>query len=105
MRAARNGRVEEKRRLAPAAVAPVKRERGNAGFADTESPTARAVPFLVAGLFGAVFLLGLALIPARAVPWPRALRAVDDRREELAFFGALGLLATGLFYVLAVLAT
>jgi len=38
----------------------------------------------------AVLLLGLALVPAHAVPWYWVSRALEDRRGELALFGALG---------------
>jgi hypothetical protein len=69
-----------------------------AGFGSPESPTTRAAPILLAGLFGAVFLLGLALTPAGAVPWSRASRALDDRREQIAMLGAMGLFATALLF-------
>jgi len=54
--------------------------------------------FVSSGL--AVLLLGLALIPARAVPWYWAARTLVDRRGELTFFGALGLFAAA-FLLLA----
>jgi hypothetical protein len=69
-----------------------------AGLGSPRSTTAKAAPFLLAGLFGAVFLLGLALTPARAVPSSRASRALEDRREEIAALGAMGLFATGLLF-------
>jgi hypothetical protein len=67
---------------------------------DLESPAAKAMPFLLTGLFAAALFLGVALTPARAVPWERASRALHDRREEIALFGGLGLVATGLFFLL-----
>ena len=69
-----------------------------AGLGSPRSPTTKAAPFLLAGLFGAVLLLGLALTPARAVPSSRASRALEDRREEIAALGAMGLFATGLLF-------
>jgi hypothetical protein len=69
-----------------------------AGLGTPRSPTTKAAPFLLAGLFGAVLLLGLALTPARAVPSSRASRALEDRREEIAALGAMGLFATGLLF-------
>ena len=56
------------------------------------------MPILLAGLFGAVFLFGLAMTPASAVPWTRVSRALDDRREQIALLGAMGLFATGLLF-------
>lgn len=54
------------------------------------------------GLLGAgVVLLGLALVPAYAVPWYRASRTLEARRGELALFGALGLFAAAFFLLQA----
>lgn len=88
------------------AVAPRAQTRvsKSAGFSDPESGTSKAVPFLLAGLLAGVLLLGVALTPARAVP-SRVSRALDDRRQELALLGALGLVATGFFFLLAMMST
>ncbi len=75
-----------------------------AGFSDPESGTSQALPFLLAGLLGGVLLLGVALTPARAVP-SRVSRALDDRRQEIALLGALGLVATGCFFLLAMISS
>jgi hypothetical protein len=61
------------------------------------------MPFLLAASFAAVLFLAMAIMPAGAVPWQRASRVLNDWREEIALFGGLGLLATGLFFLLAML--
>jgi hypothetical protein len=61
-------------------------------------PSAR--PFLVAAFGAALLMLGLALTPARAVPWSRAARALSDRRDELGVLGVMSLFATMLFFLL-----
>ena len=76
----------------------------SAGFSDPESGTSKALPFVLAGLLAAALLLGVALTPARAVP-SRVSRALDDRRQELALLGALGLVATGFFFLLALVSS
>ena len=78
-------------------------ESTSAGFSDPESGAGNALPFLLFGLVAGVLLLGVALTPARAVPWRRVSDALDDRRQELALLGALGLVATGMFFLLAML--
>ena len=45
-------------------------------------------------------MLGLALTPARAVPWLRAADELDAHREELVVLGALSLFATMVFSLL-----
>jgi hypothetical protein len=88
------------------AVAPQARTGASksAGFSDPETGTSKALPFLLAGLLAGVLLLGVALTPARAVP-SRVSRALDDRRQELALLGALGLVATGFFFLLAMVSS
>ena len=88
------------------AVAPLAQTGASktAGFSDPESGTSKAFPFLLAGLLGGVLLLGVALTPARAVP-SRVSRALDDRRQELALLGASGLVATGFFFLLAMVSS
>lgn len=51
------------------------------------------MPFALMLLGAALALFSLAAIPARTVPWSWAVRALDDRREELAFLGIAALLA------------
>jgi hypothetical protein len=94
LRAARSAALKAKQRKLEATT----RASQQAGLGAPRSTTAKAAPFLLAGLFGAVLLLGLALTPARAVPSSRASRALDDRREEIAALGAMGLFATGLLF-------
>jgi len=48
----------------------------------------------------AILMLGLALTPARAVPWQRGSDALDSHREEFAVLGALSLFATMVFFLL-----
>jgi hypothetical protein len=100
LRAARSAALKKvEQRKVEAATTPASRPPGQqAGLGPPRSPTAKAAPFLLAGLFGAVFLLGLALTPARAVPSSRMSRALEDRREEIAALGAMGLFATGLLF-------
>ena len=94
LRAARSAALKAKQRKLEATT----RASQQAGLGSPRSTSAKAAPFLLAGLFGAVFLLGLALTPARAVPSSRASRALEDRREEIAALGAMGLFATGLLF-------
>jgi len=47
----------------------------------------------------ALLLLSLAAVPARVVPWGWALRALDDRREKLAFSGIAVLLAIAALFL------
>jgi hypothetical protein len=47
----------------------------------------------------ALLLFSLAVIPARAVPWPWALRGLDHRRGELAFLGIAALLAIAALFL------
>jgi hypothetical protein len=46
-----------------------------------------------------ILLLGLAVLPAHAVPWFWASRTIEDRRGEL-MFGALGLFAAAFFFLI-----
>ena len=59
-----------------------------------------ALPFLIVAFGAALVLLGLALTPAWAVPWHRASRALEDRRDELGVIGGMSLVATLLFFLL-----
>jgi hypothetical protein len=64
-----------------------------------ESRLARVMPFALA-LTGLAFVLfSLAAIPARAVPWSWAMRALDNRRENLAFMGIAALLAIAALFL------
>ena len=58
------------------------------------------LPFILIAFSTALALLGLALMPARAVPWSRASRVLDDRRDEFGVIGAMGLVATVVFFLL-----
>ena len=59
-----------------------------------------ALPILLLAFLSAVVMLGLALTPTRAVPWSRASHALDDRRDEFGVIGAMGLVATMVFFLL-----
>jgi len=84
-------RVSSKRRLAvPVAQA-------------SQSPS--ALPYLIVAFGAALAMLGLALTPARAVPWSRASRLLHERRDELGVLGAMGLVATVLFFLLVQVTT
>lgn len=50
----------------------------------------------------ALLLLGIVLVPARAVPWPEAARLLADRREQLAI-GGLAILEATIVSFLALL--
>jgi hypothetical protein len=56
--------------------------------------------FLFALFSPALLLLALALMPAQVVPWSRASRALEARRDELGLLGAMGLVATIAFFLL-----
>jgi len=59
---------------------------------------ARVLPFALV-LMGLAFLLfSLAAVPARVMPW-WAERALDNRRENLAFMGVAALLAIGALFL------
>ncbi len=63
-----------------------------------ESKVARVLPFALV-LMGLAFLLfSLAAVPARVMPW-WAERALDNRRENLAFMGIAALLAIGALFL------
>ncbi len=107
LRAARLERAAARKR-ATAARAKA-RERAKTKLTPTAagaSPSSSsALPYLIAA-FGAAFLmLGLALTPARAVPWSRAARVLQDRRDELGVLGAMSFLATVLFFLLVQVTT
>jgi len=74
------------------------------GFAQPESSLKKAFPFGAAALGVALLLFGLALVPARAVPWGRVSLILDDRREELALYGVAVLAAAGAAFALFSLA-
>ena len=63
-------------------------------------PSVSALPFRVVAFGLSLAFLGLALTPAWAVPWGRASRALEERRDELGVIGAAGLVATVLFFLL-----
>jgi hypothetical protein len=60
-----------------------------------------ATPYLIVAFGAALLLLGLALMPAAAVPWRRASQALEKSREELAVLGAISLVATVFFLLLS----
>jgi hypothetical protein len=98
-RVAAHARAEqrrERRALGVPAAAPVALERARNPLAaqfQAESTLARVLPFAIVLLGLALLFFSLAAIPARAVPWSWAERALDHRRENLAFIGIAALLA------------
>jgi hypothetical protein len=62
--------------------------------------SSRGLPYILVAFSIALVLLGLALTPARAVPWHRASRVLEDRRDEFGVIGAMGLVATVVFFLL-----
>jgi hypothetical protein len=80
-----------------------RRERAQTRFSGpaADSPSSpSALPYLIAAFAAALVLLGLALTPARAVPWHRAARALEARRDELGVIGGTSLVAMVLFFLL-----
>jgi len=66
----------------------------------SSSSSSSALPYLLTAFGAALLLLGLALTPAWAVPWSRASRVLEDRRDELGVIGAMSLVATVVFFLL-----
>lgn len=101
-------RVARELRIAADKLAPVRRSEEArtplAAVSDT-SPSGWGVPFLLAAFGAGLLLLGLAVTPARAVPWSRVSRALDDRRDELGVMGAMGLAASLVFFLLVQVTT
>jgi hypothetical protein len=64
------------------------------------SSSGSAFPLLAIAFGVGVLLLGLAVTPARAVPWGRASRALDGSRDELGVVGGMAIVATALFFLL-----
>jgi hypothetical protein len=100
LRAARIAAAKEaeRRKLAADRVTAAANREG-AAVASAEPSGTNALPLLLAGLVVAAVLLGLALTPARVVPSSRAARLLEDKREEVAVLAAMGLFATGLFFL------
>lgn len=92
-----------------AAQAAHRRERAQRQLAApvpvADTPSASAVPYLIVAFGAALLLLGLAVMPAAAVPWSRGSRILEDRREEFAVLGAIGLVATVFFFLLGQMTT
>ena len=101
LKAARAARA--KAAAAKKAEAARRRERAQDALvsAASNSPSSSwGLPFILIAFSTALVLLGLALMPARAVPWSRASRVLDDRRDEFGVIGAMGLVATVVFFLL-----
>ncbi len=62
-----------------------------------------AVPFVAAATIAALLILGLALVPAYAVPWYRMSVVLEDHREQFAVAGAMTLLGAAVFLSLTFL--
>jgi hypothetical protein len=63
-----------------------------------ESKVARVLPFALVLIGLALLLFSLAAVPARVMPsW--AQRALDNRRENLAFVGVAALLAIAALFL------
>lgn len=91
-----------KRAAAKKLAAAHRRERAQAAPLATAGTTSSnwGLPFLLVVFSAALLMLGLALMPARAVPWSRASRVLEDRRDEFGVMGAMGLVATFVFFLL-----
>jgi len=104
-RMAAHARAEQRRernaRGVPAA-APVAVARARSPLAAdfrAESRLTRVLPFAIVLMSLALLLFSLAAIPARAVRWSWAERALDHRRENLAFMGLAALLALAALFL------
>lgn len=96
-------RAKRAQRIAATKLAAAhRRERAQAPLvAASGTPSSSlGLPFLLVVFSAALLMLGLALMPARAVPWSRASRVLEDRRDELGVMGAMGLVATFVFFLL-----
>ena len=83
------------------AEAPVTLERARSPLAaqfQPESKVARVLPFALVLMGLALMLFSLAAVPARVMPW-WAVRALDNRRENLAFIGVGALLAIAALFL------
>ena len=61
------------------------------------------MPFVAAATVAALFILGLALVPAYVVPWYRMAVVLEDHREQFALAGAVTLLGAAVFLSLTLL--
>jgi hypothetical protein len=97
---ARARRRARSARAVPAA-APVALDRARRPLAaqfQPESRVDRVLPFALALMGLALLLFSLAAIPARVMPW-WAERALDNRRDNLAFIGVAALLAIAALFL------
>jgi hypothetical protein len=62
-----------------------------------------SMPFVAAAAVAALLILGLALVPAYAVPWYRMSVVLEDHREQFAVVGAMTLLGIAVFLSLTLL--
>lgn len=78
-----------------------RRERAAAQLAaGNASSSSSGLLFLLVVFGAALLMVALAVTPARAVPWSRASRVLEDRRDEFGVMGAMGLVATFVFFLL-----
>jgi outer membrane biosynthesis protein TonB len=102
-RAAEARRSEAARRLARARQIRATSSPERGGGVAASGSVREAVPFVAAATIAALFILGLALVPAYAVPWHRVSIALEDHREHFAVAGGMTLLGAGLFIMLTFL--
>lgn len=95
-RAAQARRAKKAEKVAAAQ----RRARALTQLSTGRNSSSAALPFLFVAFAVALIMLGLALTPAWAVPWSRASRALEDRRDELGVIGAMSLVATLIFFLL-----
>ncbi len=98
-------RAKQARAARLAASATVRARRLPLAAADLSKPRSNTAGFLTFALpmmALALLLLGIVLVPARAVPWPEAARLLADRREQLAI-GGLAILEATIVSFLALL--
>jgi hypothetical protein len=100
LRAAAKAKAKPKVKVKAARQGPARKTLG-APSADPPAPSSSsALPYVFAAFCAALLLLGLAITPAWAVPWHRASRVLEDRRDELGVIGATSLVATVVFFLL-----
>jgi hypothetical protein len=108
LRAARLERAAARKRATAARAKARERAKTKLSpraVAGASPSSSSALPYLIVAFGAALLMLGLALTPASAVPWSRAARVLQDRRDELGVLGAMSFLATVLFFLLVQVTT
>jgi hypothetical protein len=62
-----------------------------------------AVPFVAAAIVAALFIFGLALVPAYVVPWYRVSMVLEDHRGHFTLVAGMTLLGAAIAFALTFL--